>query len=291
MTGDPGDEALGDDAGRTGTVSVWICATCGNHYPEAGSPPASCGICNDERQWVPASGQRWTTAEELAAAGHRSDVREVEPGLLGIGVEPPVAIGQRALLVRTAEGNLLWDPPGYLDEAAVSAVRVAGGLAAVTASHPHFYGAIASWSRAFDADVLVPSADVGWLTHLPDRPPVTWSGTLEVLPGVTLVQCGGHFAGSAVVHWAAGGAGALLSGDTIFVTPGEDRVTFLRSAPNRLPLPERAVRRVVEAVRPYRFDRIYGGWWEPVLRQDARAVIERSAERYIQWLWGEVADE
>ena len=89
---------------------------------------------------------------------------------------------------------------------------------------------------------------------------------------------------------ATTGAGVLLSGDTIFVTPGEDRVTFVRSAPNRLPLPERAVRGVVEAVRPYAFDRIYGGWWQPVLRRDARAVVERSAERYIQWLRGEAED-
>jgi glyoxylase-like metal-dependent hydrolase (beta-lactamase superfamily II) len=273
-------------------VPVWICATCANHYPEATSPPEVCVICADERQWVPATGQRWTTAEELAAAGHRGEVREVEPGLLGIGVDPPVAIGQRALLVQTAEGNLLWDPPGYLDERAVQAVREAGGLRAVAASHPHFYGSMAEWSRIFDAQVLLAEADAGWLTRPPERPPLTWSGSLTVLPGVTLVQCGGHFPGSAVVHWAggAGGAGALLSGDTIMVTPGEDRVTFLRSAPNRLPLPERDVRRVVEAVRPYPFDRIYGGWWQPVLRRDARDVVERSAERYIQWLRGEAGD-
>jgi len=273
-------------------VPAWICATCANHYPETPSPPGACVICADERQWVPASGQRWTTAGELAAAGHRGDVREVEPGLLGIGVDPPVAIGQRALLVRTAAGNLLWDPPGYLDEAAVRAVRDAGGLRAVSASHPHFYGSMAEWSRSFDAEVLLAEADAAWMTRPPERPPVTWSGSLAVLPGVTLVQCGGHFPGSAVVHWAegAGGAGVLLSGDTIFVTPGEDRVTFVRSAPNRLPLPERDVRGVVEAVRPYAFDRIYGGWWQPVLRRDARAVVERSAERYIQWLRGEAED-
>jgi glyoxylase-like metal-dependent hydrolase (beta-lactamase superfamily II) len=274
-------------------MPIWICATCANHYPEGGSPPAACVICSDERQWVPASGQRWTTPEELAAAGHRGEVREVEPGLLGIGVDPPVAIGQRALLVRTAEGNLLWDPPGYLDELSVQAVADAGGLRAVAASHPHFYGSITEWGRIFDAEVLLSEADAAWLTRPPERPPVTWSGSLTVLPGVTLVQCGGHFPGSAVLHWAegAGGAGALLSGDTIFVTPGEDRVTFVRSAPNRLPLPERAVRRVVEAVRPYAFDRIYGGWWKPVLRRDARAVVERSAERYIQWLRGDVPDD
>jgi hypothetical protein len=271
------------------TAPVWVCATCGNHYPEGPSPPAACVICADERQWVPAGGQRWTTPEELAAAGHRGDVREVEPGLLGIGVDPPVAIGQRALLVRTPEGNLLWDPPGYLDELALQAVEAAGGLRVVTASHPHFYGTIVEWSRAFGAEILLPDADAGWLTRPPERPPATWSGSLPVLPGVTLVQCGGHFAGSAVVHWAegAGGAGVLLSGDTIFVTPGEDRVTFVRSAPNRLPLPERAVRGVVDAVRPYRFDRIYCGWWTPVLRRDAKRVVERSAERYIQWLRGE----
>jgi hypothetical protein len=273
-------------------LAVWICATCGNHYPEAPSPPGACVICADERQWVPASGQRWTTMEELRAAGHRGEVRELEPGLLGIGVDPPFAIGQRALLVRTPAGNLLWDPPGFLDQRQIQAVGDAGGLRAVSASHPHFYGAISRWSDAFDAEILLPAADAAWLTH-PDPAVRTWSGSLAVLPGVTLVQCGGHFAGSAVVHWAEGaaGAGALLSGDTIFVTPGEDRVTFVRSAPNRLPLPERAVRGVVDAVRPYRFDRIYGGWWEPVLRRDARRVVERSAERYIQWLRGEVPTE
>ena len=117
----------------------------------------------------------------------------------------------------------------------------------------------------------------------------TWSGELAVLPGVTLVQCGGHFPGSAVAHWAdgAGGAGVLLAGDTIFVTPGEDRVTFVWSAPNRLPLPEASVRGVVSAVSPYRFDRIYGGWWEPAIRRDARRVLHNSAERYVQFLRGD----
>ncbi len=268
-------------------MPVWICATCGNHYAAAESPPAACVICTDERQWVPPSGQRWTTLDGLRAAGHRSLVRELEPDLIGIGADPPVAIGQRGLLVRTPEGNLLWDPPGFLDQAAIEAVRDAGGLAAVTASHPHFYGSIVEWSRAFDAVILLPEADAHWLTR-PSPSVRTWSGTLPVLPGLTLIQCGGHFPGSACAHWAAGagGGGALLTGDTIFVTPGEDRVTFVWSAPNRLPLPERAVRAVVEAVQPFPFDRIYGGWWEPVLRGDAKRVLESSARRYIEFLRG-----
>ena len=82
--------------------------------------------------------------------------------------------------------------------------------------------------------------------------------------------------------------GLLLCGDTVFVTPGEDRVTFMWSAPNRLPLPERETRAVLEALRPYEFDRIYGGWWDPAIRADAKRILERSTERYLQFLRGEV---
>ena len=245
-------------------------------------------MCADERQWVPPGGQRWTTLAELAATGHRSDVRAVEPGLTGIGADPPVAIGQRSLLVATAEGNVLWDPSGFIDDAAVAAVRSLRGLRFVTASHPHFYGAIGEWAGAFRAEILVPADDAAWLRAGPDARVRLWSGELPILPSVTLVQCGGHFPGSAVLHWAAGadGRGVLLSGDTIFVTPGEDRVTFVWSAPNRLPLSAAAVRGVVSAVEPFAFDRIYGGWWAPVLRAGARETVRRAALRYIEHLNG-----
>jgi glyoxylase-like metal-dependent hydrolase (beta-lactamase superfamily II) len=224
---------------------------------------------------------------QLAGEGYRTETREVEPGLVGIGVEPALGVGQRGMLVQTSEGNLLWDPPPFIDEAAVAAVRDLGGLRAVSASHPHMYGAIVEWSRDFDAEILLPEADAGWLMR-PDASVRRWEGELTALPTVTLVQCGGHFRGSAVLHWASGaeGRGVLLCGDTLFVTPGEDRVSFVYSAPNRLPLPEREVREVVDALAGYEFDRIYGGWWSPVLRRDAKRALERSALRYIELLRG-----
>ncbi len=267
-------------------MGTWICATCGNHF--ADPRPDVCVVCADERQWVPPSGQRWTTLAELAAAGHRSDIRAAEPGLTGIGADPPVAIGQRSLLVSSVAGNVLWDPSGFIDDAAVAAVRALGGLRFVTASHPHFYGAISSWARAFDAEILVPADDVAWLRADPDLRVRLWSGVLSVLPAVTLIQCGGHFPGSAVLHWALGadGRGVLLSGDTIIVTPGEDRVTFVFSAPNRLPLSEAAVAGVAAAVEPFSFERIYSGWWTPVLRSGAWETVRRSALRYIEHLNG-----
>ncbi len=75
------------------------------------------------------------------------------------------------------------------------------------------------------------------------------------------------------------------------MTPGGDRVTFVWSAPNRLPLHAGAVRDVVAAVRPYAFDRIYGGWWTPVLRRDAKRVVEASARRYIEVMRGAATTE
>src|SRR5260370_37638300 len=118
-------------------MATSVCATCGNHFPDP--PPAVCVVCADERQWLPPDGQRWTTLAELAVAGHSCVIRAVEPGLTGIGAEPPFAIGQRSLLVRTPAGNLLWDPSGFIDDAALAAVRAGGAPGFRTASPPHFY--------------------------------------------------------------------------------------------------------------------------------------------------------
>lgn len=267
-------------------MQAFICATCGVQQSPSDAPPERCPICEDERQYVRQGGQRWTTLDELASAGHRIDVRELEPDLYGVGVTPSVAIGQRALLVRTPRGNLLWDCVGYIDPAGVEAVRALGGIAAIACSHPHFYGVMVEWSRAFGScPIHIPSADREWVQR-DDDAIVEWSGRVDVLPGVTLVQVGGHFEGSAVVHWAAGagGKGALLVGDTITVVADVRSVSFMRSYPNLIPLPASEIRRIVATVRPYAFDRIYGGWWDRVTPRDAKAAVERSAERYLRWI-------
>ena len=269
-------------------MPAWSCLTCGNQHADTPAPPSSCAICTDERQWVPPTGPRWGTLSDLLAEGHRSDVRLVEPRLLGVGATPSVAIGQRALIVQTDAGNVMWDAPGFIDDDAIAAVRDIGGLIAIAASHPHFYGTIVEWAHVFGAAILIPHADQQWLMR-PDPAVTLWEDRQEVAPGITLLQCGGHFDGSAVLHWAAGaeGRGVLLASDTIMVTPGEDRVTFLRSAPNRLPLPRTSVEGVVAAIEGLEYDRIYSGWWEPTIHSGGREVVRRGAARYIEWLTGE----
>ena len=271
-------------------MPAWICTTCANQTAEAPEPPRLCPICVDERQYIGRGGQRWTTLDALRAGGRRSDVRDLEPGLLGIGVQPAFGIGQRALVVATVSGQVLWDPPGFIDEAAIEAVRRRGPLRAVTASHPHFYGVAVEWAHAFpEAEVLLPQADAQWLMRA-DPSVRRWSGALDVAPGVRLIQCGGHFAGSAVLHWDAGaeGRGVLLTGDTLPVVADRRYVSFMRSYPNYVPLPAAAVRRIVERVSPLVFDRIYDGWWSSVLESGARDAVLRSAERYANWVDGDM---
>jgi hypothetical protein len=265
-------------------VPSFVCQTCGVQFAESTDPPARCPICEDERQWVPASGQVWTTLEELRA-GHANRLEEHEPGLTGIGTEPSFAIGQRALLVRTPSGNVLWDCITLLDDETVAAVEALGGIAGIAISHPHYYSALVEWSRAFgDAPVYLHEADSEWVMR-PDSCVVEWSGDgHELAPGLTIVRCGGHFPGGSVLHWAAGadGRGALLSGDIVQVIPDLRFVSFMWSFPNLVPLPEPAIRGIVSALEPYAFDRIYGAWWDRVVPTDAKAVVQRSADRYVR---------
>ncbi|MBM7817939.1 hypothetical protein JOE63_000416 [Cellulosimicrobium cellulans] len=284
MTTTPSPEPFAPDAPAS-REEWWICRTCAVEHAER---PDVCAICADERQWVPASGQAWTTLAELAAAGERLVLEELEPDLFGLSSEPSVGIGQQAKIVRTPAGNLLWDPPGYLDDDAVERVRALGPVVAIAASHPHMFGVQVAWSRALGGvPVLVAEADAHWVAR-PDPVIQTWTGEREVLPGVVLSQPGGHFPGSAVVHWAAGadGRGVLLSGDTIFANPDRTSVSFMRSYPNRIPLSATVVLRVAEHVARRPFERLYNNF-EGVVPADAREVVLRSAQRHAAWVRGD----
>jgi hypothetical protein len=268
-------------------MPAYVCTTCGVQYAPTERPPEHCPICEDERQYVGWQGQRWTTIEELIAEGRRNHLRQEEPGLSSIGTEPPFAIGQRALIVQTSSGNVMWDCISLVDDESVEAVRELGGLAAIAISHPHFYASNLAWSSAFgDCPVYIHANDRRWVQY-PGPALRLWEGdSLEIMPGITLLNPGGHFDGAAVLHWAAGagGKGALLSGDTATVVMDRRYVSFMYSYPNLIPLPPSAIRRIRETLRPYPFERIYGAWDGRVVTVEGSDAIERSAERYLRWI-------
>ncbi len=269
-------------------MTIWICGTCGVEHTDTEKPTAVCEICADERQWVPDSGQVWTTLDKLNADAHEVEHHELEPGIHRLSREPRFGIGQRSHLVQTSQGNLLWDPPNHLDPNMADKITELGGVAVIVASHPHMYGSQVSWSHRFGhIPVLVHSADRQWVQR--EDPVIReWSDTEEILPGVTLVEAGGHFPGAAVAHIASGsdGRGSLLTGDTIVPVAATGWVTFMRSYPNMIPLSARLVQRIVDRLEPYPFERLYGLLGGRVL-EDAKGSVRRSAERYIAWVNGE----
>jgi glyoxylase-like metal-dependent hydrolase (beta-lactamase superfamily II) len=262
-------------------MEAWICATCAMQHAPSELPPERCDICEDERQYVGWDGQQWTTMRQLAR-DHTTDVREEEPDLHGVGVAPSFGIGQRALLVRTPQGNVLWDCVALLDDAAYDLITGLGGIDAICMSHPHFYGANVEFADAFDATILIPRADAMWVRR-PSARIDYYEDAVEPVPGVTVARIGGHFDGASVLHWPAGseGRGALLTGDTITVVQDREWVSFMWSYPNLIPLDEATVLDIAHRVEPFAFDRVYGGWWGRVVVRDGAAAVRRSAERYV----------
>jgi glyoxylase-like metal-dependent hydrolase (beta-lactamase superfamily II) len=272
-------------------MTFHLCETCGTQLPAvAGGAPERCAICDDERQYVPqATGQRFTTLDELRGT-HRNVLVELEPGLTSIRTAPGFAIGHHALLVETPGGNVLWDSVPLIDDATVAAIRARGPVVAIAISHPHFYATMVEWSRALGgAPIYVHADDRRWIQR--DDPAVQpWHGAPPPLPGgLTLVRTGGHFAGSQVLLWPGGaeGRGALLAGDEPNVCSDARWVTFMRSFPNYIPLSATEAERVVAALRPLAFDRIYGWNPERVLLAGAKQRLERSLERHVRALGGE----
>lgn len=258
-----------------------ICVTCGMQYA---ADRADCPICLDERQYVPAGGQRWTTLAELRAGENRARIEEQGPGVIGVGTTQKFAIGQRALVVRAASGNVLWDCVTYLDDDIATQIAELGGITAIAISHPHYYTAMVEWSRAFNVPIYLHRNDKQWVGRS-DLSIEFWDGdTYPLADGLTLINVGVHFAGGTVLHWRDGadGRGALLSGDIVQVIPDRRFVGFMYSYPNLIPERPRVVRRAVDMLEPFDFDVVYGAWWDAVVTSDGHDVVRRSARRYLE---------
>lgn len=263
-------------------MTHFMCVQCGVQFAESGAPPASCPICEDERQYVRLAGQAWTTMEELGR-DHQVVLKD-EDGVLSIGVEPHFAIGQRALLAETPDGNVLWDCVSLVTDEAVKALNQRGKIKAIAISHPHFFSAIVEWSRALgNIPVYIHEGNRPWLLR-PDPAIVFWEGeTKSLLPDVTLVHCGGHFDGSSVCHWKRKGKPhVVLAGDTLQVVMDRKHVSFMYSYPNVWPLSARAVKRIARVLEPFDYGQVYSAFWNMRIIDDGKGAVARSVDRYLK---------
>ena len=269
-------------------MPAYLCRQCGTQYAVSAGPPARCPVCEDDRQYVRWAGQDWLTLDELRA-GHKARVEDEAEKITGIGCVPAFAINQRALLLQSPAGNVLWDCIALIDDTAIAEVKKRGGLKAIAISHPHYYSTMVEWSDAFGGvPIFIHEAERDWVRR-PGPNVQLWSGeTHRLNREMTLIRCGGHFPGGQVLHWSAamGGKGALFTGDIAMVAQDRRHVSFMYSFPNYIPLNRTAVERIAAALAPFEYDAVFGAWWNQNIAAGAKAGVARSVERYLKAIAG-----
>ncbi|KAK9467371.1 beta-lactamase-like protein [Lipomyces arxii] len=277
------------------SLDLPICATCGNQFGNS-PPPTTCPVCDDPRQYVPASGQSWTSLRKLQDNSEKKYHNEIvqvpnEPDMYSIYTVPQISIGQRAMLVKTKEGkNILWDCITFIDDDTVQRVKDLGGIDAIVISHPHFYSCNVEWGKAFNCPVFLADADKDWamrkdlgIQHF------FTEKRLKLAEDVQAVVVGGHFPGSLVFAWKNE---HLLVADSIQIVlsglgererlPGTVMFTFMYSYPNMIPLDPDSILGIWDAVKDLQFNQVHSGWPGRVVKPDGKLKILESAKLIVQ---------
>lgn len=257
-----------------------ICATCGTQFPAMAALPGLCPICADDRQYIGANGQQWLSTADLNAR-HSVLVKKIEARLYDMRLVPAFGIGQRAFLILSPGGNILWDCIPLLNEPVAAFIKAHGGLKAIVFSHPHYYSNMNEWAETFDCPIYIHEKDKEWVKH-PGPRIEYWTGPEKDFgDGIRAVHVGGHFPGSAVLEapfLSAGGA--LFAGDTLYISPGRKHIAIMYSYPNQILLTREAFAEARERMKGLRFDTMYGAFDWQLLSGNARGVFEASMRRY-----------
>ncbi|KAI8289321.1 hypothetical protein K4K60_009011 [Colletotrichum sp. SAR11_57] len=169
-------------------MDLMICGTCGVQFDS--HAVKSCKICDDPRQYVAEDGQWFTTLRELQDSKKYTNTftkDKFNSAVIAIRTEPQLAIGQRAFLLRSPGGNVLWDCITYIDADTVRRVKALGGLDAIVISHPHYFSTALHWAEAFGCKVYVSAEDGEWLTRRGKAHELWEAKTMEFVGGEFLV--------------------------------------------------------------------------------------------------------
>lgn len=290
------------------TENLLICTACGTQFDiEDGAILTRCRICDDPRQFVPPTGQQFTTLAELRKGNYVNKRKpfDFDERFISIWTEPKFAIGQRAILVQTSLGNILWDCITYLDAETINWINNLGGLAAIVISHPHFYSTHLEWAETFDCPVYLSWEDKEWLNRL-DRlgKARTFIQTTEEeieirgkKTGVKVLKLGGHFPGSLV----ALAFGRLLLADTLMTVPaglgdwskgpdggkggrppGMNSFSFMWSIPNMIPLSPQEIARMWNILKNHDFESTHGVFVGSEMRDRGNGSETRIKERVLR---------
>lgn len=178
-------------------LPAFACDNCGfwqRHFER----PSFCPMCADARHVMPQDGWRFWTRDE-ARARFPCHWAELEPGIWRFWNEPCSGIGASFYLICTPNGNMGFEGCAVLSDEALAQIEQLGGIAVLSASHPHSYGAMWQLQDRFDPELVLHPGDLSWSSAVR----VTWpfDDRLEPLPGLELYLTAGHFDGHTVLYY------------------------------------------------------------------------------------------
>ncbi|MEO6869225.1 MAG: hypothetical protein ABI168_06250 [Ginsengibacter sp.] len=187
---------------------------------------------------------------------------------------------QRAFLI-LAGGNILWDCVSLLNEQTIDFIKSKGGLNAIAFSHPHYYSTMNEWATNFDCPIYIHKNDEQWIMNKGSHVKV-WTGTERGLwDNIQIVNIGGHFPGSSILHIAANSHnGIILCGDSLYISPSKRHIAVMHSYPNQIPLPLHEVNRIKKQIQDIEFDTMYGAFDFQNLYQNAQNILIDSMKKY-----------
>jgi glyoxylase-like metal-dependent hydrolase (beta-lactamase superfamily II) len=257
-----------------------ICSTCGTYFPVA-TVPELCTICNEDRQYIPETGQSWTKPEELHTK-HSITINQLKENLYELEITPQFAIGQRALLVISESGNILWDCIPMLDEVTIDFIKSKGGLRAIAFSHPHYYSNMNDWAEVFDCPVYIHENDSPYIIQKSSRITLWQGEEFSLWDGIKIMLVGGHFEGSSILHVPfLSKDGSILCGDTLFLSPNKKHFSVMRSYPNKIPLSLSEIKRIKKRMESISFDTFYGYVKVQNLDTDVKQIFSESMDKYL----------
>ncbi|SEJ29064.1 hypothetical protein SAMN04487995_3995 [Dyadobacter koreensis] len=258
-----------------------VCKTCGTQYPADQKLPELCTICNDDRQYITELGQVWIELESLSAQ-YCTKTTRVRENLYTLKIIPDFAITQRAFLVLSPSGNILWDCIPLLDEATTAFIKSKGGLKAIAFSHPHYYSNMNVWAENFNCPIYIHENDKNWVMYKSDYLKF-WKGYSMSVADSEIINTGGHFPGSCILKIPGfSDKGVILSGDTLYISKSKRYVSVMYSFPNHILLSKSEFLSFFDKTKNLEFDTMYGAFEGQNLVGNAKEIFASSMQRYIE---------
>ena len=257
-----------------------ICTTCGTQYPPDQQAPELCAICNDDRQYINENGQSWTTPDELKN-NYSTRTSKLNDQITVLKTQPDFALANRAILIQSPGGNILWDCIPLLDQQTVDYINAMGGLKAIAFSHPHYYSTMNEWALQFNCPIYIHENDSEWIMY-PTTSVKLWQGdSLPLWDGIEIKHTGGHFPGSCMLQVTSPtGKGILLPGDSVYLSRSKKHLSVMHSYPNQILLHRRDFTAFDNKTSGLKFDTLYGAFDNQDLEGNAMDIFTTSMQRY-----------